>query len=192
MTKLTDERTAQVKDLLFRKGLRDTRQIADYLGMSITAARKFLLTLSDAHLLDIYAPIGVGTTANQWCLTDQAEPMDPMTRLKEDYAEPKVFILHCQRLTEERGHPHLEYYDVVVTVVPQTKSGAPWRDRITGQTGWRAYSREWGAGKPGFGMPDSAARCLASKVSASIVSMEEAGDIFSIPASPGQIQAAHA
>lgn len=189
MTPLAERRTTEVKDLLFRKGLRDTSQIANYLGMSVNAARKFLLTLADAKVLDIYAPAGSGTNANQWCLKDQPEPMDPMTRLKEDYQEPKQYVLHCQRLTDRSASPQVEFYDVLVTVVPQTKAGAPWRERITGQTGWRAYSREWGAGGMGFGMPDSAARSLASKVSASIVSMEEVGDIFSIPASPGQMQA---
>ena len=160
MTPLNEERAAKVKDLLYRKGQRDTVQIANYLSISAVAARRLLLTMTDAGVLDIWAGQGFGSNANIWNLKDQPEPLDPMTRLKEGRSEPRQFVVSY------RPPGKAELTTVLVTVI--------------GKSRWRAHSREWGAGRSEFEDAKAAALALvaANVGKAAPVSFEEVADVY--------------
>lgn len=177
---MKDDKKAQLFDLLFRKGLRDTVEIAEYLRMTRDACRRALDKLN--LLGEIERWDGTGMSSNNaylWSLPDQREPLDPMTRLKEGYHVPRVFRLTCQRLIDDGKT--VQTYEVDVIVVPQASGAKPWlNDPISWQTKWRAYARGWGAGKPGYGDPRAAAMDLPNKsgVKASVRSVVEIKDIY--------------
>lgn len=157
---------------LFRNGLLTTRDIAERLDMEVAAARRMLARMGQTGRAQEWDGLGEGGgrgCPSLWSLPDQPDPMDPEKRHKADLdgVPTEFYKLNCARMVDGVYTP----YNVLVTVVEI----APRR--------WRAFSSEWGLGKPGYPEARAAAMALAANVSAHIV--PEAGSVTLVDAQFG-------
>lgn len=155
---------------LFRNGLLTTSEVAERLCMDVPATRRMLDRMVRDRQVQVWDGEGIGTgNPNLWSLPDQPDPMDPEKRHKADLdgVPTEFYKLNCARMVDGVYTP----YNVLVTVVEI----APRR--------WRAFSSEWGLGKPGYPEARAAAMALAANVSAHIV--PEAGSVTLVDAQFG-------
>lgn len=148
---------AKAEYILFRCGLMNTREMADRLDMDVPATRRMLDRMAREGRAQEWDGKGMGETGapSLWSLPDQPDPMDPEKRHKADLdgVPTEFYKLNCARMVDDVYTP----YNVLVTVVEI----APRR--------WRAYSTDWGLGKPGYPDARAAATGLAGNVAAHIV-----------------------
>ena len=158
--------------LLFRCGLMNTREIAERLGMDVPAARRMLARMARDGRTEEWDGKGMGEAGapSLWGLRNQPDPMDPEKRHKADLdgVPTQFFKLNCARLNDAAVYTP---YNVLVTVVEIEPRK------------WRAYSSEWGLGKPGYANARTAAIGLAANVGAHIV--PEAGSVELVDAQFG-------
>lgn len=147
----------QVEHLLFLKGMQNTRQIADHLGLPMPEARRLLDAMLRDDRLDTYGSLGLGGPGAPllWSLKNQPDPMEPGERYRSDLdAVPAAFYkLNCARMVGKTYTPFAQMV-AVVEVAPRA---------------WRAYADDWGLGRPGFDDPLSAALALAEQVGVYVV-----------------------
>ena len=142
---------------LFRRGLTNTREMADLLDMDVPATRRMLDRMARDGRVESWDGTGVGAPGAPalWSLPDQPDPMDPEKRHKADLdGVPTTFFkMDCARYVGDVYTP----YSVLVTAVEVS----PRR--------WRAFASEWGLGRPGFPDAHGAALALAAQVSAHVI-----------------------